>query len=77
MASFTFGHSKFYFRMTEDETWVGFKKIEVCIMGEDHGKGPCLFIAVVLFQCYDTSKEPHRIEIKLGEINEPTDKREF
>ena len=67
---------EFYFRRTEDEDWVGIKKIEVFV-GGDNGKGSYLFIAVVLFRHADDGKEPHLLEVKLGEINESKDKMDF
>ena len=61
---------------TEDEAWVGVKKIKVC-MGGDHGKGSYLFEAVALFRNADYSKEPCQLEAKLGEINESNDYMEL
>ena len=45
-------------------------------MGRDHGKNACIFLAILLFRCKSTSKETHRLELKLGEINEDKDRLE-
>ena len=43
--------------------------------GRDHGQSACIFLAVVLIRC-KTTKETHRLETKIGEINEEKDKFE-
>ena len=46
-------------------------------MRGEYRKGAYLFIAVVLFRFHDINKEPHRIELNLGIINDPKDNIEF
>ena len=46
---------------------------EVCLRG-DNGKGCCMFMAILLIRNANELKELHRIELKLGGINEEKDK---
>ena len=41
-------------------------------LGGDHGKGSCLFLAIVLTRC-NSKSDPCRLEIKIGETNEDED----
>ena len=46
-------------------------------LGGDHEKGTYLFMVILLIRYKSNNKKLHRLELKIGEINEEKDKIEY
>ena len=67
--------ARFQFRKMDKQNLCNANSIEICL-GGDHGKESYIFMAIILIR-YKNNKEPHRIEVKIGEINDEKDKIEY
>ena len=64
---------QFFMKKLDDFSLKEVQHVEVCLEG-DHSKGCYMLMAIVLIRHANEFKEPHRIDLKLGEINEEKDK---
>ena len=64
------------FKKLDDAALNDVEVIEICL-GGDHGKGAYVFMEICIIRRKNIAKEPHRIEIKLGEIEEPKDSLDY
>ena len=60
---------KFFMKKLDNSSLKEVQNLETFLEG-DHRKVQCILMAIVLIMHANELKEPHRIELKLGEINE-------